>query len=119
MTTTTCLETSMSSVDDLRGALMRSSRAGPTLEMVQKIPEIEEWMMLDKDFAALAHRRGARDRADGARDVRPQLGGPALVDREALRGNLAGRAVAAGRRAGLARVAPGSTPQARRGTIGG
>lgn len=54
--TTTCHETSMSSVAILRAALTRSSRAGLTLAMLSEIPELRRWTQLDRDFIVLAHR---------------------------------------------------------------
>jgi phage terminase large subunit-like protein len=54
--TTTCHETSTSSVATLRAALTRSSQAGLTLPMLTEIPELRRWTRFDKDFAVLAHR---------------------------------------------------------------
>ena len=53
-TMTTCPQTSMNSVANLRAALTRSSQAGLEDEMLERVPELRRWTV-DRDFAALAH----------------------------------------------------------------
>ena len=71
MTTTTCHETSMSSVALLRDALTNLSEAGLSLAMIEQLLSLRWWRRLERDFATFAHRH--QDRPQAAANGAPWL----------------------------------------------
>src|SRR5262245_50153186 len=51
--TTTCPQTPMTPVTNLRAALRRSSQAGTLTKVLSALPELQQW--LDRDFVPLCH----------------------------------------------------------------